>query len=75
LDVDGPKMSYIHESLLILWQAFIRVKQRAAGLNQNRSLRKNRFKMNQIIKYPRTQHIRGSRLQAGDEDLASGVSE
>jgi hypothetical protein len=26
--------------------------------------------MNQIFKYPRTQHIRGSRLQAGDEDLA-----
>jgi len=27
--------------------------------------------MNQIIKYPRTQHIQGSRLQAGDEDLES----
>lgn len=26
--------------------------------------------MNQIYKYPRTQHIRGSRLQPGDEDLA-----
>jgi hypothetical protein len=26
--------------------------------------------MNQIFKYPRTPHIRGSRLQAGDEDLA-----
>ena len=26
--------------------------------------------MNQIYKYPRTPHIRGSRLQAGDEDLA-----
>jgi len=25
----------------------------------------------QIRKYPRTQHIEGSRLQAGDEDLAS----
>lgn len=27
--------------------------------------------MNQIIKYPRTQHIEGSRLQIGDEDLTS----
>lgn len=27
--------------------------------------------MNQIYKYPRTQHIQGSRLQPGDEDLAS----
>jgi hypothetical protein len=26
--------------------------------------------MNQIFKYPRTPHIRGSRLQAGDEDMA-----
>jgi hypothetical protein len=26
--------------------------------------------MNQIFKYPRTHHIRGSRLQPGDEDLA-----
>lgn len=26
--------------------------------------------MNQIFKYPRTQHLRGSRLQPGDEDLA-----
>lgn len=26
--------------------------------------------MNQIYKYPRTQHIRGSRLQPGDEDLS-----
>jgi hypothetical protein len=27
--------------------------------------------MNQIYKYPRTHHIRGSRLQPGDEDLAA----
>ncbi|MEZ4827375.1 MAG: RNA ligase family protein [Bacteroidia bacterium] len=27
--------------------------------------------MNQIFKYPRTQHIEGSRLQPGDEDLES----
>ena len=40
-------------------------------LNQTGVLRKKRFKMNQINKYPRTQHIQGSRLQAGDEDLAS----
>jgi hypothetical protein len=30
----------------------------------------NPEQMNQIYKYPRTLHIRGSRLQAGDEDLA-----
>ena len=27
-------------------------------------------KMERIIKYPRTQHLQGSRLQAGDEDLS-----
>ncbi len=27
--------------------------------------------MQQIFKYPRTQHIEGSRLQPGDEDLES----
>ena len=50
-------------SRLILLQAVI--------LSSPIQLREGDYAMNQIYKYPRTHHLEGSRIQAGDEDLKS----